>query len=179
MTRAGDLYGQSLYDLAKSENLTDEILREMDGVRRIFAANPDYITLLSEPSIPKKERLSLLDEAFGNSLQEYLLNFIKILVEKGMLRSFTACFKRFRSSYNSDHGIADAIVTSAVPLSEEDVKRLKAKLEETTGKRIFLQQRRDPEVLGGLRVEVEGRLLDGTVKGRLSELRRRVDETVM
>ena len=179
MTRAGELYGQSLYDLAVSESISDEILKEMETVKTIFAENPDYVTLLSEPSIPKKERLSLLDEAFGSSLQEYLLNFIKILVEKGLLRSFSACFKRYRASYNSDHGIEDAVVTSAIPLKADSFEQLKKKLEAMTGKTIVLRQKVDPDVLGGIKVELEDRLYDGTVKGRLKELGKKFDETVL
>ena len=179
MTRTGDLYGQSLYDLALSENLTDNILSQMETVKGIFDDNPDYVTLLSEPSIPKKERIRLLDEAFTNSLEEYLLNFIKILVEKDLLRQFPACLKRFRTSYNKDHGIADALVTSAVDLSESQKEALKKKLESISGKKIQLKQKTDPSVLGGIRVELEGKLYDGTVERRLSELRRKVDETVL
>ena len=179
MTKAGDLYGQSLYDLALSENLTDEILNEMEAVGQIFKENPDYITLLSEPSVPKKERLKLVDEAFDGQLHEYMLSFIKILIERGILRQFTACTKRFRASYNTDHGIAEALVTSAVKLDDSQVNALKAKLESISGKKILLTQKTDESVLGGIRVEVEGKLYDGTVQGRLDELRKKVDETVL
>ena len=179
MSKAGDLYGQSLYDLAVEENLSDEILGEMEAVKQIFKENPDYVTLLSEPSIPKHERLQLVDKAFDNSLQPYLMNFIKILIEKGLLREFSACQKRFRKSYNEDHGIADALVTTAVTLDSNQLSLLKDKLEKISGKKILLQQKTDPGVLGGVRVDLEGQLFDGTVKGRLSELRRRVDETVI
>ena len=179
MSKAGDLYGQSLYDLAAEENLTDEILGEMEVVKGIFNENPDYITLLSEPSVPKNERLQLVDQAFDVSLQPYLLNFIKILIEKGLLREFSACQKRFRKSYNEEHGIADAVVTTAIALDERELGLLKDKLEKISGKKILLKQKTDPDVLGGVRVDLEGQLFDGTVKGRLSELRRRVDETVI
>ncbi|MBE5860345.1 MAG: ATP synthase F1 subunit delta [Butyrivibrio sp.] len=179
MTKAGDLYGQSLYDLALSENLTDDILGQMESVKEIFKENPDYITLLSEPSIPKKERLKLVDEAFDGQLQPYLLNFIKILVERGLLRQFSACSRRFRESYNKDHGIAEAIVTSAITLNDSQIDALKHKLESITGKKILLSQKTDASVLGGIRVDIEGKLFDGTVQGRLDELRKKVDETVM
>ena len=75
MSKAGDLYGQSLYDLAAEVNLTDEILGQMEVIEGLFKENPDYITLLSEPSVPKKERLQLVDDAFKDGCQEYLLNF--------------------------------------------------------------------------------------------------------
>ncbi len=179
MSKAGDLYGQSLYDLAAEENLTDEILGEMGVVKEIFKENPDYIKLLSEPSVPRNERLQLVDEAFEGSLQPYLMNFIKILIEKGIVREFSACYKRFRKSYNEAHGIAEALVTTAVKLDDGQLSQLKEKLESISGKKILLEQKTDPGVLGGVRVDLEGQLFDGTVKGRLSELRRRVDETVI
>jgi ATP synthase F1 delta subunit len=179
MSKAGDLYGQSLYDLAAEENLTEKILGEMESVKGILKENPDYITLLSEPSVPKNERLSLVDQAFNGSLEAYHLNFIKILIEKGLLREYSACYKRFRKSYNEAHGIADALVTSAVKLSDAQLSQLKEKLEKISGKKILLEQKTDPDILGGVRVDLEGQLFDGSVKGRLSELRRKVDDVVI
>ncbi len=179
MMKDSDLYGQSLYDLASSENLADDILCQMQTVRQLFTENPDYVRLLTEPSIPKKQRLALLDEAFGSDMQPYLLNFLKILVENGMVRDFSGCCRRYTALYNADRGIAQAEVTSAVPLSGQQLERLRAKLEEISGKKIQLQPKVDPSVLGGLRVSLEGKLLDGTVKGRLDDLRRKVSETVM
>lgn len=179
MMKDSDLYGQSLYDLASSENLADDILCQMQTVRQLFTENPDYVRLLTEPSIPKKQRLALLDEAFGSDMQPYLLNFLKILVENGIVRDFGGCCRRYTALYNADRGIAQAEVTSAVPLSGQQLERLRAKLEEISGKKIQLQPKVDPSVLGGLRVSLEGKLLDGTVKGRLDDLRRKVSETVM
>jgi ATP synthase F1 delta subunit len=179
MSKAGDLYGRSLYDLAAEENLSDDILGEMEAVKKIFDENPDYIALLSEPSVPKKERLQLVDEALGSSLTAYHLNFIKILIEKGLLREYSACLKRFRKSYNEEHGIADALVTTAVALSGDQLQQLKEKLEKISGKKVLLKQKTDPDILGGVRVDLEGQLFDGSVKGRLSELRKKVDETVI
>ncbi len=172
MSKAGDLYGQSLYDLAVEENLTDDILGEMESVKGIFSENPDYITLLSEPSVPKVKRLQLVDEAFGSSLTPYHMNFIKILIEKGLLREYTACYKRFRKSYNEDHGIAEALITTAVALSDDQLKLLKNRLEKISGKKVLVKQKTDPGILGGVRVDLEGQLFDGSVKGRLSELRK-------
>ena len=60
MNQSSALYGKSFYDLAKEEKITKEVLEEMELVKALFRENPDYIRLLLEPSIPKKERLSLL-----------------------------------------------------------------------------------------------------------------------
>lgn len=179
MTGTGALYGKSLYDLAASETLSDEIMKQLETVQGLFRENEDYIRLLQEPSIAKKERLGLLDQAFGEALHPYLLNFLKILTEKGILREFNSCAGTYRSLYCKDHGIADAKVTSAAALEPGQLELLQEKLESISGKKVLLQQKVDPSVLGGLLVEMDGRQYDGTVKGRLSDLRRRLTETVL
>ncbi len=179
MTETGALYGKSLYDLAASEMISDEIMKQLEMVQDLFRENEDYIRLLLEPSIAKKERLALLDQAFGEALHPYVLNFLKILTEKGILREFHSCVETYRSLYCKDQGIADAKVTSAAALEPEQLKLLREKLESMSGKRVLLRQRVDPSVLGGLLVEMDGRQYDGTVKGRLSDLRRKLTETVL
>jgi len=70
-------------------------------------------------------------------------------------------------------------VTTAVALSGDQLEQLKEKLEKISGKKVLLKQKTDPDILGGVRVDLEGQLFDGSVKGRLSELRKKVDETVI
>ncbi len=179
MTSAGSLYGKSLYDLAGEDNLTEAIMEELTCVQELFREYPEYIRLLQEPSVPKKERLGLLDESFGDAVQPYLLNFLKLLTEKGLLREFRSCYLAYRSCYNEDHGITDAVVVSATDLSEDQQERLRERLQQISGKKVVLHKKVDSAVLGGVRVEMEGRLYDGTVRGRISDLRRKMEETVL
>lgn len=179
MTGAADIYGQSMYELAVSEGLSEELLHELLAVRDIFRDNPDYITLLSEPSIPRATRVGLVDEALGKDVHEYVTSFIKVLLERGLLRSFYSCVKRYEDSYNKDHGIEEAVVVSAVKLSEAELTKLTARLSSMSGKKVKIREKVDPSILGGVRVELSGKLYDGSVQGRLSELRKRVTETVL
>ena len=179
MTTTTSLYGQSLYDLAAEEGLSEEILKEMESVNAIFKENPDYITLLLEPSIPRRERMGMVEEAFKDQIHPYLLNFLMILLENSLLRGFSSCVRTYRASYYKDHCIEEATVTSAVKLTDEQAQALKSKLEQISGKSIILKQKVDSSVLGGLKVEVGGKLLDGTVMGRLADLRKKVSETVL
>ena len=66
MTETARVYGGSLYELAQEEHLEEEILSEMKEIRALFRENPEYPRLLSEPSIPRKERIGLIDAAFGS-----------------------------------------------------------------------------------------------------------------
>lgn len=179
MTQTARLYGGSLYDLAVEEKLADTILEQMQEIRDIFRENPDYVKLLSEPSLPKEERIKLIEEAFGGQAERYLVNFIKLLCERGLLGEYAGCCEAFTRRYNADHGIAEAVVTSAVALSETQMTALREKLEKISGKKVSLVQKMDPSVLAGLRVELEGKQLDGTVQGRLSGISKKLSEIIV
>ena len=128
MTQIARLYGSSMYDLAAEEQLTDTVLEQMQTIRQLFRENPDYVKLLSEPSIPKEERTKLLDTAFGTEAERYLVNFLKLLCERGILGEYSGCCEKFTRRYNVDHNIATA-VTSAVALTDEQMAALRDKLE--------------------------------------------------
>ena len=172
MTETARMYGGSLYDLAAEAGLETRILGELEQAAQLLKANPDYLRLLSTPSIPKKERCGLLDEALRGQVHLYVLNFLKILCEKGTLRELSGCARAYRLRYNQAHGILEATATSAVPMTAQQTQALHAKLEKLTGKTIDLKTKVDPGVLGGIRLDMEGTELDGTVQNRLAALRR-------
>mgnify|MGYP001016069886 CR=1 FL=1 len=151
MTETARMYGGSLYDLAAEEGLEARILGELDEAVALFKANPDYLHLLSTPSIPKRERCGLLDEALRDQVHLYVLNFLKILCEKGTLRELSGCARAYRVRYNQAHGILEATATTAVAMTEQQAKSLHEKLEKLTGKTIDLKTKVDPKVLGGIR----------------------------
>ena len=98
--------------------------------------------------------------------------YAKLLCEKGALRELPGCARAYRLRYNEAHGILEATAVSAVPLTAEQTRRLHEKLEKLTGKTIDLKTKVDPAVLGGIRLDIEGTELDGTVQNRLVSLRR-------
>ena len=153
MTETARMYGGSLYDLAAEEGLETRILGELDEAVALFKASPEYLHLLSTPSIPKKERCGLLDEALRDRVHLYVLNFLEL----------PGCARAYRVRYNQAHGILEAAATTAVAMTEQQVKSLHEKLEKLTGKTIDLKTKVDPAVLGGIRLDIEGTELDGTV----------------
>ena len=174
MTETARMYGGSLYDLAAEEGLEARILGELDEAVALFKANPDYLHLLSTPSIPKKERCGLLDEALRDRVHLYVLNFLKILCEKGTLRELPGCARAYRIRYNAAHGILEATAITAIAMTAVQTEQLRQKLETITGKKIDLATKIDPSVLGGIRLDIEGTELDGTVQNRLATLRRNI-----
>lgn len=179
MTRTARLYGGSLYDLAAEEKVSDVILEEMEEVRKIFREMPEYLHLLGDPSIPKGERTELIEKAFGTQAERYLVNFLKLLCDKNLIHEFAGCCEEFTRRYYADNNIAEASVTSAVPLTDRQMELLKAKLEKMSGKKVKLVQKTDSSVLAGLRVELEGKQLDGTAQSRLDGISRKLNEIIV
>ena len=172
-------YGGALYDLAREESLEQRILEELHAVSDLFRSTPDYDRLLMEPSIEKSERVKLIDEAWGGSVHPYTLNFMKLLCDNGTIRSLPDCFEAFRSRYNRDHGIIDVRAVSAVPLTEAQTQRLREKLEKTCKKQVELTLQTDPTLLGGIRLELPDKQLDGTVRSHLSQIQQLLDGSTL
>ena len=179
MTQRAVTYAQALYALAKDENLGKTILEELEVLQGVFADTPQYRKLLSTPNIPKQERCEILDQAFRGKVHPYVLNFLKILTEKGYIRQFPECCEAYRGFYNEDNGILVVKVQSAVELTDAQKQKLTAKLEATTGRTVDLQCSIDPAALGGLCLRYDGKQVDGTVKNRMDAIGKLLKNTVL
>ena len=171
MTAAAARYGASLFELAAEERLDERILQELDCAAGCIAAEPAYIRLLSAPNIPRRERRALLDEAFGGQMHPYTVSFLKILCEEGLIRQLTDCAREYRACYNQAHGILEVRAAAAIPLDADTRRRLRDKLAVVTGRQIDLTVTMEPELLGGIRLDMDGTRLDGTLRRRLDSIR--------
>jgi len=179
MTQAGSVYGEALYTLALEEGLTEKLLKELTVLQESFRETPDFIRLLSSPNLSKQERCQILDDSFRGKVHAYVLNFLKILTEKGYMKYFHDCFKTFEDLYNRDNGILPVTAITAVSMSEEQVQKLAAKLSRATNKQVSLQNKVDPSVLGGVRLDYDGKRMDDTVSHRMDAITKALKGTVL
>ena len=179
MTQVGNVYGESLYELAKDENLSQQISDELSVLNQCFVQDPDFIRLLSSPSLSKAERCQVLDESFRGKIHPYLLNFLKILTEKGYMRFFSDCHKAYMQHFDDDNGILRVCAVTALPMTSQQTAKLAEKLSHSTGKVIKLQNKIDPSVLGGVRLDYDGQRLDDTVSHRMQSIRELLSKTVL
>ena len=170
MTELAREYGDGLYALTREEKISAEILEQMIGLRQLFLNEKDFIRLLNNMSLSKTERVNILDSALCGQIHPYLLNFLKILCEKGALGEFSGCLEAFSFLYQRDHGIVEAVATTAVPLNDEQREALLKKLSKMTGKQVVLSEKVDESVVGGVLLEMEGRQYDNTVRNRLKNI---------
>ncbi len=179
MTEVGTNYGGALYELAAEEKLSREILGQLQVLCESFSQEPAFLDLLCAHSLPKEERCKIADECFAGKVHPYVLNFLKILTEKGYVRQFADCCKAYRVRYNADNNILPISAVTAVALSEQRTVRLTEKLEKLTGKTVELTNRIDPDVLGGVRLDYDGKCVDDTLAHRLESLRSLLNNTIL
>ena len=171
MSSVGADYAKALYSLAKEDGVTQQIAQELKVLDDAFAQQPDYLRLLSNPNLSKDERVGIIDTGFRGKVHPYVLNFLKLLTQKGYARSFPDCVKAYRELYNEDNGIVSVLAVSAVALTDAQAEKLRSKLETVTGKKVELRFRTDPDCIGGVRLDYDGKRIDGTVKNRLESMR--------
>ena len=179
MTQVGSVYGEALYTLALEESITKQLLEELNVLRGAFCENPDFIRLLSSPNLSKQERCTVLDDSFRGKVHPYVLNFMKILTEKGYMKHFDHCCAAYEDHYNQDNGILPVTAITAVALTAGQSAKLSEKLSRATGKQVKLLNKVDPTVLGGVRLDYDGKRLDDTVSHRLDAIRGLLKDTVL
>lgn len=171
MTSLAKEYGAGLYELARDERLLEALHGELRDIAAILKAQPDFVKLLCSRAIERDKRLQVVDDTFRDRAHPYVVNFMKLLVEKERFSCFMEAIQWFHQRYNEDFGIVEAYVTSAVPLTEDDVEALRQKLEQMSHRKVALIASVDPSVIGGVRVEMDGKRYDNTIQNKLGRLK--------
>ena len=172
MTGLAREYGEALYELARDEELTQLIHEQLRDIARLLKQEGDFIRLLCSRAVERGQRLRIVDETFGSFAHPYVTNFMKLLVEREHFDAFLLCAQWFHQRYNDDNGIVEARVTSAVALEENELTALRVKLAHISGRQVKLITAVDPSLIGGVRVEMDGRRYDNTIQDRLGRLKR-------
>ncbi len=174
---AAKRYAQAAFDIAREK---DELDRWVEDLRAIadLTTQPGVVELLASSRVPFEVKERLLRSVLVD-ISPLALNLARLLVQKGRIALAGQVRDEYQRLLDEHRGMAQALVLTAVPLSEDEERAVAQRLRELTGKEIVLGRRVDPEILGGLVARVGDRLIDGSTRTRLLELRRKLaGETV-
>lgn len=171
MTQISKEYATALFMLAKESGREAEIAASLEDVTALFAENPEYVDFLASPCIPKAERIDAVEKAFGGRIDDYVTSFVQLLCERGHITGFADCAQEYGEMYRASMNTSVAEVTSAVTLTDEEKIQLKQKLEKMSGRSVILECRTDASLMGGIIVRMDGKVLDGSLKHRLYEVK--------
>ena len=167
------VYGDALFEEAMEKNVLSQWYEEIGALRTIFLENPDLAHFLNHPQIIKEEKKKVVETIFFGKLSEGLLGFLVTVIEKGRQNDMIPICDYFTDRVKAYKKIGVVKVTSALPLSEDQKKRVEERLLETTGfVSLETEYAVDESLLGGLVIRIGDRVVDSSIKTRLEEIRR-------
>ena len=171
MTTTNREYAEALFELAIEAEQADETTAGLETVISAVMQTPEFGQLLASPAIAKEERLNALDSTFRGKIPDILLAILRMMVSRGHVSALTGMARDYEELARGYRGESMAVVTSAVELKEAETVALRAKLEKKLGRKVTLQCQVNPDLIGGIRVEVDGRVIDGSIRNKLEEIK--------
>ncbi|MDR0357335.1 MAG: ATP synthase F1 subunit delta [Clostridiales Family XIII bacterium] len=168
---ADAVYGEGLFGAASDIDNVEGIGRELKVVADIFREYPMFFNLLKTPTLPTEDRRAVAERVFEGRISEELLNFLRILIDKRRIGCIRGIAKAYERLSDEREGFAKGLIYSAVMLTEEQIGRFEEETGKLLKKRVRLRNEQDASLIGGVRIYIDGKLIDASVRGRLDSLR--------
>jgi len=164
-------YASALFELADNAKALDAVAQDLATFRKLVDDSADLRRLILSPVIGRDAQgralLAVLDAAQISGLTR---KFIGLVAANGRARDLPAMAAAYLAELASRRGETTATVTSAVPLSEAQLKQLTETLRGLVGAKVAIDARVEPDILGGLVVKVGSRLFDSSIRSKLARL---------
>ena len=172
MAGVASRYASALFELATAQNATAAVEADLNKVEQMLAESADLATLFKSPVISSDDQAkalgAVLDKAGIGGLTK---NFFGVIAGNRRLFAAPDMIRTFRALAAKARGEVTAEVTSAVALSDAQVSEIKQTLKASVGKDVTLNAKVDPALLGGLVVKIGSRMIDSSLKTKLSGLK--------
>lgn len=164
-------YSDALFSLAQEEHNLDACKEQLCFVNDQMQENKAFFRVLTHPKIHKEEKRQALQNVFGSAIDHTLLNFLKLLIDKGRFQNIQEITREFVKHYNEVNDIVVAYVKSARKLQKGELKRLNTMLEKKLAKTVEMRCFVDPDLLAGIRIKINDMVLDNTALSRMDSLK--------
>jgi F-type H+-transporting ATPase subunit delta len=167
-------YSKAIFQLACEAGEEEQIGREIEQFLAVYN-NSDLQKVLTNPAFDTDTRKKILTQVTqSQQLSALAVKFLSLLLERDRLVQLAGIVSRYRRLLNEAKGRVEAKVVSASGLEAMMVDRLREKLRAISGKDVVLQEGTDPTLLGGLLIELEGKVYDGSVRTQLEKMKQRI-----
>ena len=173
MEEIAEVYARSLFEVAKEHDVLDRVHDELGQFAEALSDDRTLQVFLFSPYFSSEEKRKGVTQIVSDA-DERLTNFLELLAERHRMPALFRIRRSFDAMWAEENKLLPVSVTSAVELDEGIVEEIGKEIEEQTGRRVELSASVDPDVLGGLRLQVGNMVLDATVRNRLEQLRKQV-----
>jgi F-type H+-transporting ATPase subunit delta len=166
-------YAEGFLGHAKETIGFERGLEELHKLKDVFLENPKFKEFLENPAINYIEKYTVLDKVLVKSFSQEIRNFLKLLLKKDRIEKFIDIAEYARIKY--EHGEKTrALLYTTYLMSTEFLESFKTKLENKLCMKLQLYINLAPDMLGGVRVIFGNKILDGSVKKRLEDMKRKL-----
>jgi F-type H+-transporting ATPase subunit delta len=164
-------YALALYEIAEKKNKVDEYIRDLREICDIFDENKDFYAVIKHPTINTTKKKQLFTDLFKGKIDEELLSFMIILIEKGRILQLRGKLNQMENIDLERKNTVRGVVKTVIPLLDEELKQLKDIFEKKYEKTILFDTQIDKSLLGGVYVKVGNEVIDGTIKSKIEEMK--------
>jgi len=164
-------YAQGLFELAKENGSVEKKKKQADMVLDAMTDCQDFALFLCTVKIKEEEKIAMIDKIFTEAVDHDMLSFLKLIVEKGRAFYLQGILEDYVKLANENLGIEIATVTSARRIKSEDMQTIGEALVRKTNKKVFLKNKIDPSVIGGIKVTIGNTVIDATMSAKIERLR--------
>ncbi len=173
MQEIAEVYARSLFEVANEHDVLDEIHEQLGEFADELEQNRDLQVFFFSPYFSSEEKSDGISKVIDGA-DERFVRFLELLAERHRMPVLMRIRREFDSMYAEERRLLPVTITSAVELDKNTVNRIGKRIEEQTGKRIELATNVDPDVIGGLSMQVGNLIMDATIRSRLERLRKEV-----
>jgi F-type H+-transporting ATPase subunit delta len=173
MEEIAQVYSRSLFEVAKEQGNLDRTKEELGAFADALAQNRELSVFFFSPYFSTQEKEDGLRRTVVDA-DPTLINFLRVLIENHRLPLIHRIRRQFDVLWDHEHRRLPVAVTSAVELDRSVVEALEGRIREQTGQNVELQSNVDPDILGGIVLQVGNSVLDASVRHRLEQLRKEV-----
>jgi F-type H+-transporting ATPase subunit delta len=168
-------YAEAIYELGVDENNLPRLAQEFGALAEAYQGVPDLRAALESPVVAEQARRAVLAELADRlGLTTVTRNTLGLLAARHRLALLPHIARALGRLSDERSGVERATVTSAAPLPVAFLERLASELSRSSGKKVVVEHRVDPSLIGGVVTRIGDRVIDGSVKNRLNTLRRNV-----
>jgi F-type H+-transporting ATPase subunit delta len=169
-----DGYARALFEVARAEGTLDEVEDELFRFARSYESSDSLRAALTDEHIPAEKRQAIVEDLLGGKTTTTTIQLVSMVVGSGRSRDIPAIVDSLVARASSAKQLDVAEVRTAVALTDDQQARLKAALENATGKSINLKTVVDPSVVGGVVATIGDTVIDDTVRTRIEQLKSRL-----
>jgi F-type H+-transporting ATPase subunit delta len=167
-------YARALFEVARAEGTLDEVEDELFRFARSYESSDELRRVLSDEQVPAEKRQAIVEDLLGGKATPTTTQLISMVAGSGRGRDLPAIVDSLVERASSAKKLAVAEVRTASALTDDQQARLKAALENATGKSLNLKAIVDPSVVGGVVATVGDTVIDDTVRTRIDQLKSRL-----